>query len=216
MNLKRTLISLAIFGCVMFGLVGYSGFRRDRARDQCLERLGNVNKALVLYRADFDGFSPEYDRADIALGVCKLDGYGGGKQLNCPFELKPLILESRIAASPSSKASISRRAFGLYIPFGTEDNSVVASCENHVGHKSRFELPNSHPRTVEQDPSTSGRFNVLLRNGTAKSIPFSTIREHWICRDGEFKRIEDRPNSWTGFGNVHIFDFEPKPPRFEY
>ncbi len=220
LNLKSILICSAIFGLVVFGTIKYTDFHRESLRLSCLDRFQLVNKALTMYRADFDGYSPFIDTMRARKGERNqigdsLQKYAEGKVLGCPTE--------SIEQGPSIRVTFGRKVvpkFGIFgmelSAFGIEDTSVVSECLEHIKYKTRFELPGTSWINRYQERPVSGNYNVLLRNGTAKSVPFSTKLEHWISRDGEFKRLQDRPKTWTGgYGNSMVFDFEPKPPQFE-
>ena len=214
-TLKRVLACFVVLGVVVFALTGFSGMRREQAKEQCLVRLGNVNKALGLYRADFDGFSPAYLRPELIRHINKLDRYSTGRTLSCPYDSMFAAMAQRMAVGNKASSIGKLRSFSLYVPFGVEDTSVVLTCENHLAYKFRFEIPNTVWRTREQNPPTGGSYNILLRNGTAKSIPNSSHMQAWQSWNGEFKRPQDRPSSWKSYGNTLLFDFEP-PPQFEY
>ena len=211
-TLKRILACFVVLGVVVFALTGFSGMRREQAKEQCLVRFGNVNKALGLYRADFDGFSPCYNQLDLEVSNNKLVKYGSGSPLSCPDEsaLKPTEMRvlHKVGAPVSGSTPVSPEMF----PIGTEENSVVAGCVNHVQY--HFDI--IHWADDGSRPPVSGNYIVLLRSGNAKSIPYSVKRENWVCRDAECVPEADRPSSWGAFSGFTLFEFEPKPPKFEY
>ncbi len=217
LTLKRVLIC-AVITCVVVYLAGLSsGMRREAAKQNCFARFRSVNQALVLYRADSDGFSPVYELKEIIAPEVKLSKYDGGKSLACPNDPRYSAMTLRL----NTKGTVYRasspgpRPIKLYSTYGTDDGSVIATCENHLQHKFRFNIPGIQSSPYFNDPPTGGSYVALLRNGSAKFVPYNTKFQHWICRDGVIIRPEDRPKSWTGYSNLQLFDFEPSPPRFE-
>jgi hypothetical protein len=218
LTLKRVLVCASIFGLVAFALNKYSTLRRDAVRMACLVRLGNLNEALVLYRADYDGISPNYDRSEVFKTDTKLTIYAGGKPISCPYEsvLKPIKLRISRNGKVSYPPVPGARVFPLFTPFGVEDTSVVATCNSHLeeSHSPHFNGFISHWYISQE--RIGGKINVLLRNGTAKSIPFDTPTHQWFTRLGNFVAAKDKPASWQSYSAVYLFDFEPTPPRFEH
>lgn len=209
LTLKRVMICFLIFGCTAFCLILISSIRRGMISGQCLTNLHHYHGALSLYRADNDGHAPGFDLvAARKTGPPDfLTKYAGGKEFACPWAPSKFAM-GRITAG-SKHANI-------LIPFGIEDTSVEFTCFQHLEYKKRLAFQGLSIPLASTGQAIGGHFHAVLRNGSVRSLPFDTKQEHWISNNGEFKRIEDRPSTWTGFGNTDIFDFEPKPPQFEY
>ena len=212
MNLKRTLISLAIFGFTVFVIIAFSNFWKDKMRRSCITRFGNVNTALGLYRADYDGFSPAYTDKEFSHNVNKLERYSGGANLNCPYESSLQTAEFRLIPKVGKPVHGSTVVSPILFPIGTDDTSVIARCIHHVQYR---RLP-PFLGSDGSKPPVNGFYNVLLRGGSAKSIPFSEKRVGWSCLETECVIDRDRPQTWLSTSWFQSFDFEPKPPRFEY
>ena len=218
LNLKRILICSAIFGVVVVGISQYSSLRRNILRKDCLNRLSKVNQALVLYRADSDGFSPAYDRQEVLKPDAKLTKYSGGATMFCPsqFYFHPGSLRVARGGRVNSIARTGLRPLPIYVPFGIEDNSVVLVCENHFDYRSTYDLSKLPSLNLRHDYMSGGTYTVLLRSGEARLIPFNAKVETWISRNGVFLPSNQRPSSWGGYSNNSLFNFEPKPPQYEY
>jgi hypothetical protein len=203
-------ICVGVAACVTGCLIWITESRREGLRAHCLTRFANVNKALVLYRSDFDGYSPVYSRRDFLAADTKLTSYAKGTSLNCPLgEFRPSNMRF---VSPIGVSTFSPTGFGVFTTFGVEDTSAVAYCIQHLRFPPKITFLNSGPDI--RNPS-GGTFTVLLRNGTSKSLAFNTPMQAWIIRNKEFRDPRTRPNSWTSYAHASTFKFEPAPPRFE-
>jgi hypothetical protein len=216
-NVKRV-ISLKVLGlCVVIigvtvGIIG-SSIKQDRNHPEanaCLVNLGHYGKALALYRADYDEYSPIFEGTHSDL-VSKLTKYGAGRLLSCPKI-------SGSSAGRNYQARTVRPTTARYKAFyGIVDESIAVQCDMHFNTRWTVVWNGLKPRLGHTiDSNNPGLTNVLFRNGSVKSIPSNSPKFGFLYDHGIFTRENplSRPKLATG-QLAFTYAFEPVPPALE-
>jgi hypothetical protein len=182
--------------------------KRNRL-DVCFSAMKNLNTSLNLYRADYDGRSPEVSRPNYGVAEQKLRDYSPGKEIFCEFNpgaFKGIFCLRLIGGRNGKKTSALLDG----------DTSVMAVCAGHKNDKLSVTWNRLSPTITRPiDRSNPGTITVLLRNGTVKSISPNGPRQTWYSINGVMK-VEDylAKTGPTGYMFM-LYEFEPKPPQFE-
>ena len=197
---------MAVVGGTAYWLVKSSERGPDNRVETCLENINNLGKGLALYRADNDGFSPVFTVTNKESILNKLSNYSGSKAVKCSIDGRNFDFRVlRRGATPE-------KSF-----YGTDDLSVVAKCDSHLRTKVAIKWNGLKPSRVNMlDDQNPGVTNILLRNGSAKSIRMNSPRYEWIYDAGKFVQTKNggAPISATA-QRAEAYTFEPKPPQFE-
>ncbi len=205
-TLTGILICMVIVGITLFLALKPSVQKPDPNIQICLSNLGNMGKAMALYRADNDGYSPVITSPRNKSMLNALSKYLGSQSMICPAG-GPAI-QFRVAAIPGTRE---------FVFYGTYDKSVIAYCDSHLKTKSSTAWNWFKTKQVQVfDPKDSGITNILMKDGSVKSIPASSPFHEWILDKGVFKIHADsmKPIPSTG-QRLFIYTFEPTPPRLE-
>lgn len=213
LSIKALILCVAIVGVVVSALsmVLRQNSKQSHAEvEACLTTLGHYNKALTLYRADYDEYSPVFEKTHDDL-VARLSKYSGGKPLKCPATLAR-------GGTFNYQARFVRPTAASYNAFyGIQEESVLLVCPLHFNTRTTIVWNGIKPRLArEENKSNPGFDNVLLRNGSAKSIPANSPRFPYLYDKGVFTRERFVPGAKPNLGQrADIFVFEPGPPRLE-
>ena len=195
--------------------VGFSVFSVQRSSESslkssntklCLDHLHNLGAVMELYRADNNGFSPNSTSGTQREVMTKLAKYAKAGLGSCPNSGAPI--QFRLFSKNGTKEKLF---------YGTMPNSVIAFCMNHENTKWRVMLRKGKPR-IDQEVNWENRglTNILLRDGSARSISASTGRRMWCYEKGAFKILRSGPTaSMNSSQMADGYPFEP-PPQFEY
>lgn len=213
LSIKALILCIAVAGVVVSVLtvVLRQNSKQSHAEvEACLTTLGYYNKALTLYRADYDEYSPVFEKTHDDL-VARLSKYSDGKTLRCPTALTR-------GGIFNYQARVVRPTVASYKAFyGIQEESVLLVCPLHFNIRMTILWNGIKPRLgQEQNKSNPGFDNVLLRNGSAKSIPANSPRFPYLYDKGVFTRERYVPGAKPSPGQrADIFVFEPGPPRLE-
>ncbi len=203
---KGILVCVVVFGGTDYWLINSTDRKTDKNVESCLENISNLGKGLALYRTDNDGYSPVFTATNKESILNKLSNYAGSKPVKCSIDGRNFQFRVlRRGASPE-------KSF-----YGTDDLSVVVKCESHLRTKMAIKWNGLKPRRVNMlDDQNPGDTNILLRNGSAKSIRMNSPRYEWIYDAGKFVQTKNgsAPISATA-QRAEAYTFEPKPPQFE-
>jgi len=204
LTLKRVIVCTTIGMAAMFPVTWFIKYRDTTLSTRCIASMRNLNAALVLYRADWDGYSPAYSVNHQASVDKALMVYSKGKPVACPSrgELSDLRVSNGHKETPD------------YIPFGIEDNSVISGpCNYHLNYRTIVGLRGGWPDSWSE---SSGKSHLLLRSGTVKLVSQEVESFTWHVKNSKFSTVMPSSASWSSYDHVYLYDFEPKPPEFEY
>jgi len=212
-TLKRVLACLGIVAVTTLAILevlrGQERKQWNLDRAGCLESMGRMHKALTLYRADFDDFSPAFVDKGRAAIMERLKKYAADKAVSC--------VKDPDSGRPELRVVEKSETSDVMFPYGIEDNSLeLEPCYEHMRYHTVAKLDGLFPTTrYEPELPTGGVLNVLLRSGTAKPIPGTIEDVFWIFESGVFKP-EGNLKRPVYARSIRMMPFEPKPPKFEY
>lgn len=213
--MKRGLTIGSIIVCSIILLISIAVLARqsrplasDKTREKCLSVMDNVGKALAMYRSDNDDFSPVVETPINASVTSLLTTYSGGKALQCPSSTQPYQFRM-LKKNPSAPQ---------WSFYGNQSQSVVATCSSHMLFRRKLVWAGGGLKFVTTvDSSNPGVTNILLRDGSARSISQQSPMKPWTY-DG--KMFSQYSPSKVGFPRtapplIRFYAFEPSPPAFE-
>ena len=207
LTLSVVILASAAVGITVFLVQRTSETRLKSSNSRlCLDHLHNLGAAMELYRADNNGFSPNTTSGTNREVIAKLTKYAKTALDPCPNPGAPI--QFRLLSKNGTKEKLF---------YGTMPNSVIAYCMNHENTKSRVLLSKGKPLVVQEvNWENRGLTNILLRDGSARSILASTGRRMWLYEKGVFKILKSGPSASMNSSQLADgYPFEP-PPQFEY
>ena len=205
----RRIVAIGVIGLSTV-LVAILYVPRINPTAPCFEAMRNLNSALVLYRADNDGYSPSFNKRSSGLVEASLQEYAAGKSIFCKYNtpgFKGIYCLRLVSGARGSKNYVLLDG----------DNSVMALCAGHEKQIPRFIMNGWKPMISWRiDAKNPGTITVLLRSGAVKSISPNNRPETWVVRNGTFERMDYSKMTSTPGYPFSLYDFEPKPPKFEY
>ena len=201
---------IAIVGATFF-------FTRPKIKDDynarissCLGSMKNLNSALVMYRADYDGYSPAFEQAEKRVAMEKLKSYVPGKLIGCPAPAT-----SPTANYPYQWRMMQKGSSPVLYTYATQPDAVVAVCGHHLKTTQKVLWRGIIPRLgTIQNFSDPGLDNVLLRDGSAKSVRANGQRHMWKYDKGVFTPINVMTSSMK-LPMAEKFVWETGSPEFE-